>query len=223
VEKVLCRAKIELERQVQVLCQFRPCRLEIYCLSVTLRNRSKSSSIAAKPLDPFFHSFSCLEASAPILATWEKHRSGWRRKRESQLPSTDVATSGTPFPKLKFIDDVDQGSMADFLSGLSSSNDDIDFDRAVSAFPDISLDGSGDIPTPTLGGAPVISHQTSTSSYTDFDDFVTPPPHNDVKVTGDDEIEQFESQFPDIGVPVVSANSNTQPLGLTMPPSLHLL
>ena len=114
--------------------------------------------------------------------------------------------------------------MADFLSGLSSSNDDIDFDRAASAFPDISLDGSGDIPTPTLGGAPVISHQTSTSSYTDFDDFVTPPPHNDVKVTGDDEIEQFESQFPDIGLPVVSANPNTQPLALALiiPPSLHL-
>jgi hypothetical protein len=115
--------------------------------------------------------------------------------------------------------------MADFLSGSFSSNDEIDFDRAASAFPDISLDGSGDFPTPTLGGAPVISHQTSTSSYADFEEFTTPPPHNDVKVTGDDEIEQFESQFPDIDVPVVSAQSNTRPLEfeLMMLPSLYLL
>jgi hypothetical protein len=91
--------------------------------------------------------------------------------------------------------------MSDFLSDSFSAKNEIDFDLAASAFPDISLDGSGDIPTPTLGGGPVISHQTSTSSYADFDDFVTPPPH-DVKVTGDDEFEQFESQFPDINVPV---------------------
>lgn len=94
--------------------------------------------------------------------------------------------------------------MSDFLSGSFSSGNDIDFDRAASAFPDISLDGSGDIPTPTIGGAPVISHQTSTSSYADFDDFVTPPPHNDVRVTGDDDIQQFESQFPDIDIPAPS-------------------
>ena len=107
--------------------------------------------------------------------------------------------------------------MTDFLSresellgGQFSSGDAIDFDRAASAFPDISLDGSSDIPTPTLGGgAPPLSHQTSTSSYADFDDFATPPPHADVKVTGDDEIEQFESQFPDLDVPVVSLDSTT--------------
>ena len=95
--------------------------------------------------------------------------------------------------------------MSDFMNNLSgnfSTEGDIDFDRAASAFPDISLDGSGDIPTPTLGGGTVISHQTSTSSYADFHDFVTPPPHNDVKVTGDEEFEQFESQFPDLDVPV---------------------
>ena len=116
--------------------------------------------------------------------------------------------------------------MTDLLGGQFSSNDDIDFDRAASAFPDISLDGSVDIPTPTLGtNAPVLSHQTSTSSYADFDDFSTPPPHGDVKVTGDDEIGQFESQFPDIDVPVVSANSSTRPLAsvLMTLSSLHLL
>lgn len=119
--------------------------------------------------------------------------------------------------------------MTDFLSresellgGQFSSSDDIDFDRAASAFPDISLDGSGDIPTPTFGGAPALSHQTSTSSYADFDDFATPPPHHDVKVTGDDEIGQFESQFPDIDVPAVSANSNTPMFVLMNSPSLYL-
>jgi len=121
--------------------------------------------------------------------------------------------------------------MTDFLSresellgGQFSSGDDIDFDRAASAFPDISLDGSSDIPTPTLG-APALSHQTSTSSYADFDDFATPPPHTDVKVTGDDEIGQFESQFPDIDVPAVSTNSNIRPatLVLTTLSSLYLL
>ena len=133
-------------------------------------------------------------------------------------------------PKPKPIDAAD-GTMADFLSresnilgGQFSSSDDIDFDRAASAFPDISLDGTGDIPTPTLGGAPALSQQTSTSSFGDFDDFATPPPHADVKVTGDDEIEQFESQFPDIDVPVVSANANTRLLIFVLMtlPSLHL-
>ena len=120
--------------------------------------------------------------------------------------------------------------MTDFLSresellgGQFSSGDEIDFDRAASAFPDISLDGSSDIPTPT--GAPGLSHQTSTSSYADFDDFATPPPHTDVKVTGDDEIDQFESQFPDIDVPAVSPNSNIRPptFVLIALSSLHLL
>ena len=110
---------------------------------------------------------------------------------------------------------------SDLLGGSFSSNDDIDFDRAASAFPDISLDGSSDIPTPTLGGAPVLSHQTSSSSY-DFDDFSTPPPHNDVKVTGDDDIEQFESQFPDIDVPAVSTNPKLLVSVFIVPPSLQL-
>ena len=128
---------------------------------------------------------------------------------------------------------ADHSTMTDFLSresellgGQFSSSGEIDFDRAASAFPDISLDGSSDIPTPTLGmGAPALSHQTSTSSYADFDDFATPPPHNDVKVTGDDEIEQFESQFPDIDVPVVSANLHRRlsTFVLMTVSSLHLL
>lgn len=136
-----------------------------------------------------------------------------------QVQSQPRKTIGQSSVKFKLVDDAEDSAMTDFLSresqllgGQFSSSDDIDFDRAASAFPDISLDGSSDIPTPTLGGAPVLSHQTSTSSYADFDDFTTPPPHTDVKVTGDDEFEQFESQFPDIDVPVVSANSDSRPL-----------
>lgn len=34
-------------------------------------------------------------------------------------------------------------------SGSYPADGDIDFDRAASAFPDISLDGSGDLPTPS--------------------------------------------------------------------------
>ncbi|KAJ4485463.1 clathrin light chain-domain-containing protein [Lentinula aciculospora] len=86
--------------------------------------------------------------------------------------------------------------MADFLT---SDNDDIDFDRAVSAFPDISLDGSDDIPAlpnATSPAAPIPS-----SSGFSFDDFDSPTPAAPVKVTGDDEIEKFENEFPDIGVP----------------------
>jgi hypothetical protein len=88
----------------------------------------------------------------------------------------------------------------EFSSGIhSGGNGEMDFDRAASAFPDISLDGSGDIPT--HNPAPMLSN-TSSSDF-DFNDFSTPPLHTDIKVTGDDEFEQFESQFPDIGVPVV--------------------
>lgn len=79
---------------------------------------------------------------------------------------------------------------------------DIDFDAAASAFPDISLDGTGDIPTPS---APSAAPSTGFS----FDDFGSPPraPQTEVKVTGDDEIEKFENEFPDIDVPQVRGPS----------------
>jgi len=82
------------------------------------------------------------------------------------------------------------------MSDLFSSETEIDFDRAASAFPDISIDGSDDFHTP----APSISkHDSIGFSFDDFD----PPPMQratEVKVTGDDEIERFENEFPDIGV-----------------------
>ncbi|KAF8963602.1 clathrin light chain-domain-containing protein [Flammula alnicola] len=91
----------------------------------------------------------------------------------------------------------------DFSSSFHGNNDEeIDFDRAASAFPDISLDGSTELPTaPPLAGG-------RTNSGFSFDDFDDEPPLQQketvVKVTGDDEIDKFESEFPDIEVPQVS-------------------
>ena len=81
--------------------------------------------------------------------------------------------------------------------------DDIDFDRAASAFPDISLDGADDIPVPAA--APAAAPSVSSGSFS-FDAFSPPPIQKttEVKVTGDDEIEKFESEFPEIDVPGVS-------------------
>ncbi|EJD41671.1 hypothetical protein AURDEDRAFT_115392 [Auricularia subglabra TFB-10046 SS5] len=84
--------------------------------------------------------------------------------------------------------------MADLLGG---GNDEIDFDAAASQFPDLDALGD-DAPIPVAapragpaGAPPVVNFA--------FDD--PPPAQTNVKVTGDDEIEKFESEFPDIGVP----------------------
>ncbi|OAX40214.1 hypothetical protein K503DRAFT_714907 [Rhizopogon vinicolor AM-OR11-026] len=69
--------------------------------------------------------------------------------------------------------------------------DDFDFENAVSAFPDISLDGQGDVPLPS---APAPS---SGFSFDNFDSSLT---GTEVKVTGDDEIDKFEDQFPELDV-----------------------
>ena len=93
------------------------------------------------------------------------------------------------------------GSFSEVTQGLSSSTnpEDIDLDRAASAFPDISLDGLDDIPIPAVPAAAPVSAPFSFDAIS--------PPRNvgrtDVKVTGDDEIEKFESNFPDIGSPEV--------------------
>ena len=94
-----------------------------------------------------------------------------------------------------------QHTMTDFFQ---SGADEIDFDRAASAFPDISLDGDADIPIPSQ--APPLAAQNGGSGFS-FDDFDTPSTFQDtaVKVTGDDEIEKFESEFPDIDVGQVSS------------------
>ncbi|PFH52179.1 hypothetical protein AMATHDRAFT_46536 [Amanita thiersii Skay4041] len=82
--------------------------------------------------------------------------------------------------------------MSDLFGG-----DEIDFERAASAFPDISLDGDTDIPI--MPAAPPAGRPSSGFSFDRFDAI---PAQRDtvVKVTGDDEIEKFESEFPDIDV-----------------------
>jgi len=79
---------------------------------------------------------------------------------------------------------------------------DIDFDRAASAFPDISLDGDGD----NLAFATPPSHTPPPAGPFDLDAFGDPTPTRDVRVTGhdaDDEIGKFESEFPELDVPQV--------------------
>jgi hypothetical protein len=87
--------------------------------------------------------------------------------------------------------------MADLLDDA-----DIDFDRAASAFPDISLDGESDIPA--FNSPP--SHTPAPAGPFDLDAFGGPTPTRDVRVTGhdsDDEIGKFESEFPELEVPQV--------------------
>jgi hypothetical protein len=84
-------------------------------------------------------------------------------------------------------------------------HDDFDFDRAAAAFPDIDLDGgNASLPaaTPSMFTAPTPGTGRLGGDF----DFGSPPREKvtDVKVTGDDEIERFEDQFPDIGVTEVS-------------------
>ena len=81
---------------------------------------------------------------------------------------------------------------------MDFGNDDIDLDRAASAFPDIDLDGLGDVPV-----APTQQPANPTGFSLDELDDPLEQPVRDVKVTGDDEIEKFEDQFPDISGSVV--------------------
>ncbi|KAJ6631503.1 clathrin light chain [Mycena sp. CBHHK59/15] len=81
--------------------------------------------------------------------------------------------------------------MSDFLNNdFTSGGGEIDFDRAASAFPDISLDGD-------ILDVPQATPQSNTNSAFFLDEFEAPR-ETVVKVTGDDEIEKFSSEFPDI-------------------------
>jgi hypothetical protein len=85
---------------------------------------------------------------------------------------------------------------------MDAFGEDDEFQRAQSAFPalDDDLDGFASIPP-----APVKS--TSASVPLDFDFDPAPAPAPAVHITDDDEIGQFESQFPDIGgTPEVSSH-----------------
>lgn len=88
-----------------------------------------------------------------------------------------------------------------FSPNVTSPSGEIDFDAAASAFPDIDIDGDAPIPPPTTtrsaGGNDLLDG---------FGDFGGGTPltngggaRHDIKVTGDDEVDRFESEFPDIG------------------------
>jgi len=88
--------------------------------------------------------------------------------------------------------------MSDFLSGGKDAlGGEIDLELAASTFPDISLDGSDNIHE--LAPTQVSTNKTGFS----WDDFDKKDPIVPVKVTGDDVIEKFEDQFPDIDIPNV--------------------
>ena len=93
------------------------------------------------------------------------------------------------------------------VSGRPGDLGDFDLDRAASAFPDISLDGSGDIPS--VISPPVPSSQ-SISGFPSLDELSGPVhPSRELKVTEDDEIDRFENQFPDIDVGPEVSNFQT--------------
>lgn len=70
-----------------------------------------------------------------------------------------------------------------------------DFENAASAFPD--LDGDGDVPIPEPSRMKSTQGQQDGFDM-DFGGYSRPAP-TEVKVTGDDDLDQFDSQFPDIG------------------------
>lgn len=80
-----------------------------------------------------------------------------------------------------------------------ASFDDVDeFSRAASAFPaldDDDLDGFGSLTTAAPAPIQNIASEPLDFSFDPMSESSAPP----VKVTGDDEMDQFESQFPDIG------------------------
>ncbi|KAF8806603.1 hypothetical protein BYT27DRAFT_7191160 [Phlegmacium glaucopus] len=101
----------------------------------------------------------------------------------------------------------------------NTSGDDIDFDRAASAFPDIDID-SGDF---ISSQQPAVVGQTS--SGFSFDDFESPPfqQHKDtqVKVTGDDDFDKFENEFPDIDAGQQRSIPQQPTYGATFAPQPH--
>lgn len=95
---------------------------------------------------------------------------------------------------------------SEFSSSLhgTTSGDDIDFDRAASAFPDIDIDSGNFI----QGSQPPPAAAARTNNGFSFDDFGSPPrsqkQDTQVKVTGDDDFDSFENEFPEIDASQVS-------------------
>ncbi|KAI0050769.1 hypothetical protein FA95DRAFT_1555241 [Auriscalpium vulgare] len=92
--------------------------------------------------------------------------------------------------------------------------DDIDFDRAASAFPDISLEGDGDLPS---FPAASVSIPAAAPSF-DLSGLDSPPPVREVRITGeeDEAIEKFENEFPELEEPAYAPPS--QPTFGALPP-----
>ncbi|KAJ7496819.1 clathrin light chain [Mycena latifolia] len=92
--------------------------------------------------------------------------------------------------------------MSDFMSSdfTSGGGDEIDFDAAASQFP--ALDGDDILAVPAAA-----AHSNSDFFLDDFD----APRETVVKVTGDDDIEKFSSDFPDIDVGPRSPPIQQQP------------
>lgn len=91
-------------------------------------------------------------------------------------------------------------------STMAAFGDDDDFERAQSAFPELDDDFGG------FGNAPVAPAPISSIASEPLDFSFDPVPASNappVKVTGDDEIEKFESQFPDLGGVSSSLNRST--------------
>lgn len=90
-------------------------------------------------------------------------------------------------------------------SGLSAGGGSGDIDFAASAFPDLDdFDGAVPVAASLSNGAGV---NGLGDGFGDFEDVSAPPasfsaplppPSTDVKVTGDEVVEQFESQYPDL-------------------------
>ncbi|KAG8817987.1 hypothetical protein FRC18_000295 [Serendipita sp. 400] len=82
---------------------------------------------------------------------------------------------------------------------MASFDDFDDLTRAESAFPalDDEVDGFGSMNTAAPAPIQSIPSQPFDLDFNPLPTTKAPP----VKITGDDEIEQFESQFPDIGEP----------------------
>jgi len=95
---------------------------------------------------------------------------------------------------------------------------DDDFERAATAFPDISLDGEDAIPT--FISPPPRSPPPSGGPF-DLDAFGSPAPPREVRVTGhdeDDAIGKFESEFPELDMPQTADMAPSQPTFGALPP-----
>ncbi|KAJ7287090.1 clathrin light chain-domain-containing protein [Mycena rebaudengoi] len=110
--------------------------------------------------------------------------------------------------------------MSDFTSFTSgAADDDIDFDAAASAFP--ALDDDLTAASSNFGASSINSFDTNSFGTNEFStptatgdaNFFLPldEPQTVVKVTGDDELEKFTSEFPEIDAGPMSPPAHQQP------------